>query len=151
MLADMDEIRVWVDLDDGLDFDAGNEPFDLEAVPTAITLASFNAERNSDGTITLLWRTAAETDNAGFNLYRAPARDGSYVKINDQLIAGQGTGSGTSYSYVDESPGDGTLYYKLEDIDYNGVSTFHGPVEASSGTETTNSHQGRTYLPSIEQ
>jgi hypothetical protein len=151
MIADTDEIRVWVDLDDGLDFDAGNEPFDLEAVPTVITLASFDAERNNDGTITLLWRTAVETDNAGFNLYRAPGRDGPYLKINDQLISGQGTGYGASYSYVDESPGDGTLYYKLEDIDYNGVSTFHGPIEARSGTETTNSYQGQTYLPSIEQ
>lgn len=39
------------------------------------------------------------------------------------------------YSYVDE-PGIGTFYYKLEDVDYYGVSTLHGPekVRVKSGS-----------------
>ncbi|MCC6454682.1 MAG: DUF11 domain-containing protein [Caldilineaceae bacterium] len=139
-VADTDVITVWVDLDEGLDFDT-TEPWDLEEVPTVVTLASFAAVRRSDGTVTLFWRTAAETDNAGFNLYRSPLRDGLYVKVNDSLIAGQGTGSGSSYHYVDEGATSGSLYYKLEDVDTSGVKTLHGPVEVVD--------QEPTYLPNI--
>jgi hypothetical protein len=138
--ADTDVIRVWADLDEGLDFD-NNEPQDMEAVLTVVTLASFSAVRNNDGTVTVFWRTAAETDNAGFNLYRSPLRDGLYVKVNDSLIAGQGTGSGNSYHYVDEAATGGSLYYKLEDVDTSGVRTLHGPVEVVD--------QSPTYLPNI--
>ena len=50
---------------------------------------------------------------------------------NGALIAAQGDAvAGASYSYVD-TPGYGTFYYKLEDMDYNGVSELHGPITAT--------------------
>ena len=115
---------------------------DMDALPTAITLASFSAHI-VNGDVVLSWRTAAEIDNAGFNLHRAAAPEGPYTKINDLLIPGQGTGFGATYHYVDENPGEGPFFYKLEDIDYFGVSTFHGPFEAIVADQM--------YLPSVEQ
>jgi hypothetical protein len=98
--------------------------------PTAITLASFTAEAGANG-VTLAWETGTEMDNAGFNLYRALTRDGPYTQINDALIAAQGDPvSGASYSFAD-ALGYGTFYYKLEDVDYYGVSTLHGPVKVT--------------------
>ena len=95
--------------------------------PTAITLASFTAQAGAGG-VTLAWETATEVDNAGFNLYRAMVEDGPYTQINDGLIAAEGDPvSGASYSFAD-TPDYGTFYYKLEDVDYNGVSTLHGPI-----------------------
>lgn len=38
--------------------------------PLAVTLASFTAAATADG-VTLAWETVSETDNAGFNVYRA--------------------------------------------------------------------------------
>ena len=38
--------------------------------------------------------------------------------------------SGASYSFVD-NPGYGVFFYQLEDVDYYGVSTVHGPVKVS--------------------
>jgi len=99
--------------------------------PTAITLVSFTAEAGVSS-VTLAWETGTEVDNAGFNLYRATAAEGTYTKVNAALIAAEGDPvSGASYSFLDEGLAPGTYYYKLEDVDLNGVVTKHGPV---SGT-----------------
>jgi hypothetical protein len=100
--------------------------------PTAITLASFNIEAN-DGRAMILWETGTEIDNAGFNIYRAASEDGPWVKVNPSLIAAEGDPiSGASYTFVDK-PGRGTFYYRLEDVDYFGLSTLHTPVLAELG------------------
>ena len=104
--------------------------FDEEA--TAITLDSFEVEA-SNGTATINWETATEIDNAGFNLYRATSPDGPWVKINAGLIEAQdGALTGASYTFVD-TPGRGAYYYRLEDLDYYGVSTLHESVLADLG------------------
>jgi hypothetical protein len=98
--------------------------------PTAVDLVSFSAEAGAGG-VTLAWETATEVDNAGFNLYRALLEGGPYSKVNGALIAARGDPvSGASYSFTDAS-GYGTYYYKLEDVDYYGVSTLHGPVRVT--------------------
>ena len=97
--------------------------------PTAVSLVSFEAKVNGDGSVTLAWETASEVDNAGFNIYRSKRTDGTYKKVNGKLIPAQGGGSlGASYRYED-TPGRGAFYYKLEDVDYNGASAMHGPVK----------------------
>ncbi len=111
---------------------------------TAITLLSFTAHPAADH-ITLAWQTATEVDNAGFNLHRATAAAGPYTRLNDTLIPAQGDAvSGANYTYTDTDVVKGvTYYYKLEDVDIHGVSTFHGPVSATPGVI------GSVYLPVI--
>ena len=80
--------------------------------------------------VTLAWETGTEIDNAGFNLYRAPSANGPWTRVNGALIAAQGDAvAGASYHFVDTSS-HSTLFYVLEDVDYNGVSELHGPVTA---------------------
>jgi hypothetical protein len=112
--------------------------------PTAITLVSFEASA-SESEVRLTWETAAEIDNEGFNIWRSETADGSYVKLNSSLIPAQGNAdTGASYEYADTGVVRGmTYYYKLEDVDLHGVSTFHGPVSA------TPSPIRRIYLPVI--
>ncbi len=100
--------------------------------PTAITLASFTAHPGN-GSIRLTWVTGDETDNLGFNIYRAEMPDGEYRKINDTLIYSKvGTGLGTSYTLVDNDVTNTRTYrYKLEDVDIFGVRTQHEPVQAT--------------------
>jgi len=102
--------------------------FTNKGTSSVIELVSFTATLGK-GTVTLAWETGTEVDNAGFNLYRATAETGPYTKINDALIPAQGDAvSGASYSFLD-TPGYGVFYYQLEDVDYYGVSTLHGPVK----------------------
>lgn len=82
----------------------------------------------------LQWSTESEIGSAGFNLYSAASADGPYEKINDVAIPAEGSPTeGASYEFIDEDASNRkTYYYRLEEIDMNGVSTFHGPVSAMS-------------------
>jgi hypothetical protein len=84
--------------------------------------------------VILTWKTESEIDNAGFNIYRADAEDGEYVKINASLIPAKGTTTeGANYQYIDKTPATGkAYYYKLEDVDMSGSATLHGPVSAGT-------------------
>ncbi|MFC1590887.1 hypothetical protein ACFL43_00015 [Thermodesulfobacteriota bacterium] len=102
-------------------------------VVTLIELDSFTAEPG-DGHVTLKWKTASETGNAGYNVYRAETRDGVYDQTNDFLIPARGSpAEGASYEITDDEDVQNRqrYWYLLEDVDYNGVETFHGPVSAT--------------------
>jgi hypothetical protein len=101
-------------------------PVTTTAPPTNINLSVLDAVPSNERVI-LRWQTESETDNAGFNIWRA---DG-FVKINNAVIPASGSAvSGSEYDFVDDWVLNGKRYfYLLEDIDTNGISTFHGPVK----------------------
>lgn len=103
---------------------------------TLIDLLDFQAQSRNDK-IVLTWKTASETDNAGFHLWRLVRGEDSsdYVRITDNLIPAKGSPTkGAKYTYHDNDVTEGSTYdYKLEDIDTEGVSTYHGPVSATAG------------------
>jgi hypothetical protein len=94
-------------------------------------ISSFTAVPKS-GKVILQWSTESEIYNAGLNIYRSEIEDGKYTKINDSLIPAQGFSTeGTAYEFIDKDVQNRkTYYYKLEDVDNNGISTLHGPVKA---------------------
>jgi hypothetical protein len=96
--------------------------------PTAVDLISFTA--TGRGGVVVNWETAQEAANKGFNLYRAEAAGGAYVKLNSGLIpAASISGEGRSYRFTDINLIRGRLYYyKLEDVDVSGAVSVHGPV-----------------------
>jgi hypothetical protein len=82
-------------------------------------------------TVVVEWTTESEVDTAGFNLYRSESSDGSYIKINHELIPGSSDPLlGGKYVYTDTNVVAGrTYYYKLEDVELDGTTTIHGPIE----------------------
>jgi uncharacterized repeat protein (TIGR01451 family) len=112
--------------------------------PTAIRLAGFEATPQDApqgaAAILITWETAMELDNVGFNLYRSTAAAGPYTRLNATLIPPQFPGEimGGYYEWLDTDVQPGvTYFYKLEDIDIKGVSTFHGPVSTVAITAPT--------------
>jgi hypothetical protein len=106
--------------------------------PTAVFLSSFTALPEGEN-IRVVWETAVELQNLGFNLYRGESPTGPWVKLNAELIAAQNPGAvfGASYEWLDDEViPDTTVYYRLEDVDVSGVSTFHGPVSAATAGVT---------------
>jgi hypothetical protein len=97
------------------------------APPTNIKLSILNATPANEK-VFLKWKTESETDNAGFNVWRAD----NFVKVNDAIIPALGSSiSGSEYDFVDQWVlNEKRYFYLLEDIDTNGISTFHGPVKA---------------------
>jgi len=105
--------------------------------PLVIDLLYFTARRSDAGdSILVEWETATEVLNAGFYLYRSETKEGSYIKLTDTLIPGEGSDTqGACYLYEDVDVDATTRYwYKLEDIDtYGIISTVHGPVLTDGG------------------
>jgi hypothetical protein len=117
----------------------GDKTVNFAVVPTAVELVSFEATPQGSGVL-LAWETASETDNVGFNVYRAETQTGQLVKLNAYLIASQNPGSavGAAYSFLDEPAAPGaTYYYWLEDVDASGAATRHGPVAVKVGAVRT--------------
>ena len=101
-------------------------------VPTVIELSSFTVKA-SNGRAKLEWVTESEIDNAGFNIWRADAENGEYVKLNDEIIPAKGSAiKGAKYFYTDHTAKNRkTYFYKLQDLDVYGTSTFHGPASVT--------------------
>ncbi len=112
----------------------GAKIFRRVADPTLINLTSFTA-KGFPNRVILKWETAGEIDNAGFNIYRSSAENGSYEQINAALIPARGSATaGSTYRFADTGVERGSIYYyRLEDIDTNGITTVHGPVSAQAG------------------
>ena len=98
-----------------------------------VELIDFGAQAASEGVL-VRWITASETENLGFHLYRANTKVGLYEKITPFLIDGAGTTSSLhQYEYLDKmvAPGE-TYYYKLQDVDFSGLTAWHGPIPVAT-------------------
>jgi fibronectin-binding autotransporter adhesin len=95
--------------------------------PLPVELISFAITAMDEG-VKLKWETASEVENAGFILSRSRFRDGGFEELasyrTHEALVGKGTSAtGGKYEWIDKSkllPGE-TYYYKLEDVDFNGV------------------------------
>ncbi len=96
-----------------------------------IELASLSTQTVEQG-IEIKWSTESESDNFGFYLYRSLDEEGPYEKITPNAIVGQGNSNRAhTYRYLDKSvKTDKDYFYKLVDVDFNGIRTFHGPIMA---------------------
>lgn len=100
-----------------------------QSTPTAIELSSFTAVAQADGSVSVEWVTASETDHAGYHIYHSGSEAGSFALVNNAIIAATGIqGQGASYSLLDQSTSVGTHWYRLEDVDIHGIRTSHGPI-----------------------
>ena len=127
--------------------------------PSAVTLSNFEAQAQM-GAILVTWETAMELDNLGFNLYRAETAAGPWVQMNEALIPAVNPGAvfGAVYTWNDADVEPGiTYFYRLEDVDIEGISTFHGPVQATAlpvnpsvvSVTTFSAGGGAAWLPAV--
>jgi hypothetical protein len=86
-----------------------------------VNLVDFSAKAVGP-VVALKWRTASETDNAGFHIERS-ANGVNWQDIGFQ--AGYGTVATTKdYSFQDTAPIIGTNYYRLRQMDFDGKTEF---------------------------
>ena len=92
------------------------------ANPTAVAFRSASAVRTKAGVV-VRWKTAAEVDTLGFNVYRLV--NGKRVQANKHLILVHG---GT-YSFVDrKAPGARNLRYRIQAVHTDGSRSWFGPL-----------------------
>jgi Secretion system C-terminal sorting domain/G8 domain len=90
--------------------------------PLPITLLSFNAVLTPEGTVDLTWATAMEVNNKLFTVEKS--QDGITYTVVTEVPGAGNSNVELNYSTVDEHPYTGTSYYRLQQTDDNGNSTY---------------------------
>jgi len=102
-----------------------------------VTLAFFDAFFEKSN-VNVQWTTESELNNLGFEVYRSFKENAEYEMLSSFVtnpdLAGQGNSSTRhEYYFTDNSAEPQTTYwYKLADVDYGGVRTFHNPVSVTT-------------------
>ena len=96
---------------------------------TPVEMVSFSY-RHTGEKIFLEWQTATEIENYGFEIHKAVAEKNEFTEINTKDLTGwkkigfvEGHGNSNSpkfYSFSDNDPQKGRLYYRLKQIDNDG-------------------------------
>lgn len=94
--------------------------------PLPVNLLSFNISKITCNTAELIWQTAQEQNNAGFEVQQSNSA-GSFKNIG--FVAGSGTSS-TLQSYKFQAPdlADGNYYFRLKQNDANGAFKYSAVV-----------------------
>jgi len=108
----------------------GNEATAYVPAIVPVELQSFTAEViNND--VKLIWSTATETNNSGFEILRSTQND-NYIWQNIGFVPGFGTTTEIhNYSYVDKSLQPGNYQYRLKQIDFEGTFEYSNIFEIS--------------------
>ncbi|MBB3697288.1 T9SS type A sorting domain-containing protein [Flammeovirga yaeyamensis] len=100
-----------------------------------VEMIYFNAEINGDK-VDLAWSTATELNNKEFIVQRS-FDNSSWDDLGK--VAGAGNSNvPLKYSYQDDLPDfNGVIYYRLQQVDFDGKYAFHGPITIHNGESTT--------------
>lgn len=101
--------------------------------PLPVNLMSFSGKASSEGNV-LLWSTAGEVNNQGFEVERSP-NGANFEKIGS--VTGKGTVSARiNYHFVDKQPLT-NAYYRLKQLDFGNGYTFSRSINVKneSGVE----------------
>ncbi len=103
--------------------------------PVPVELLSFSSSV-VDNDVTLIWITATETNNAGFQVERRETiNERSDDWKNIAFVNGNGTTTEPqSYPFVDENLSAGNYQYRLKQIDFDGTFEYLPTGQAGSNT-----------------
>ena len=104
-----------------------------------VELLSFSGS-TENGKVNLIWATATETNNLGFEIERKIQDKGpnshTWKKIG--FVNGRGTTTErTYYSFTDDSDVQGKIMYRLKQIDYDGTFEYSPEIEVEVGNPLT--------------
>ena len=98
-----------------------------------VELISFT-HRIVNGKVTLIWVTATELNNMGFEIQRS-LDNNIFVTIG--FVGGKGNSTTNQYySFTDESI-QGKIYYRLKQVDFNGSYNYSQIIEVDGVTVST--------------
>lgn len=103
--------------------------FGMSTLP--VTLISYRAIVLSNQKVQLTWKTASETNNSHFEIEKSS--DGRTFTFIGQVKAKESTGYILDYSFTDESPITGIMYYRLKQVDVDGTQKNMGIKTVHAG------------------
>jgi hypothetical protein len=98
--------------------------------PLPVELIAFNGKAENHGVL-LNWTTASENNNDYFSVEKS--QDGrTFTELGRKK--GTNTASKVSYSYTDPSKLSGEAYYRLRQVDFNGVFSYSPVILVKDGS-----------------
>ena len=99
---------------------------DYERNPLPVTVSAFDVKRTGNDAV-VTWATAQEINNKGFNV-QVSTDAKNYHTIGFVASETHNSNNSTSYSFIDtEKNKVGVRYYRLQQVDVDGKSTFFSP------------------------
>jgi|GEM_PF-1496448 len=103
-----------------------------------VELLSFTA-RIDNKDVLLVWETASEIENRGFEVQRRTGISDSWRALD--FVEGMGNRSELkSYQYRDKAAANLTAEYRLKQVDYDGTWTWYGIATVESGQDLQAGH-----------
>lgn len=100
----------------------------INGLPIPVELTSFTASFN-DNSVSLIWETASEKNNMGFEVQRSALSTSSAWGVIG-FVEGAGTSTEKqNYSFSDIDVSSGKYLYRLKQIDFDGTSNFSDEIE----------------------
>ena len=97
--------------------------------PLPVEIAKFRGATIEDG-VRLTWQTSSETNNAGFEIQRKVENSlWEQVGYVTSKASGGTTAEAQSYQYTTKDLSVGTHQFRLKQVDLDGNSMIHGPIE----------------------
>jgi surface protein len=115
----------------------GEFVFASDSNPLPVELTSFGGITAEDD-VRLTWRTASETNNAGFTVQRQVDTESGWTAVGfvESQAPGGTTAEPQSYHYTDSGlPYADTLRYRLQQVDVNGEVEVIEPVTITRSTD----------------
>lgn len=110
-------------------------------------LGPFNAQKEANAKVRLDWLTISEFNNSFFEIQRS--KDGFLFETIGTVSGKWNTVEETLYDFLDETPLDGTNYYRLKQVDNNGRVAYSDVREIvfEAGTTNQNTQLKISYYP----
>lgn len=114
-----------------------------EFSPLPVELTSFYAN-TSKNSVKLLWETATEVQNFGFEVERKSEANSEWKNIG--FVAGNGNSNTVNkYSFTDNEIVSGKYSYRLKQLDNDGRYSYSGIVNVELGNLPTEFSLGQNY------
>jgi hypothetical protein len=98
---------------------------DQGAIILPVTFMGINAKKESSTGVRVMWDVAQEVDVRAYDVERSS--DG----VNFNRVGTVGANGKPAYSYVDNSANEGTLYYRVKNVDIDGKFKYSSVVKLS--------------------
>ena len=113
----------------------GSETCNYVSSILPVDLVAFNGTKK-DREINLNWQTASEINNEGFVIERGQKNTSDLEWNQLDFVRGNGTTDELqAYSFIDKNPAEGTNYYRLKQMDYDGAYEYSSVITVEYSTK----------------
>lgn len=98
---------------------------------TPVTFAGFSGRKTSEGTV-LTWKVGGEVNVSHYDVERSSNGNSNFSKIGSVTATGD-----NSYSFTDAGIANGTVFYRIKNVDNDGKFSYSTIIQFRNGSSLT--------------